>query len=187
MSGVMVLISVYLAMVDSDSEKEFVACLYKKYKAYLFSVSMSILHSYADAEDAVHETFVRVIKNLSKIKDVDSDKTKSFIAIIARNLCYDMIRKNSHQTYIDEYEFENYSFSDVSKEAETKLDLETAIKNISKLSPALKNISTLYFVLQYSASEISEILNISENAVYCAISRSRKILAEKQQKGDIND
>ena len=59
----MVLLCAYLAMVDSDDEKEFVAYLYKKYKAYLFSVSLSILHNYPDAEDAVHERFVHCQKS----------------------------------------------------------------------------------------------------------------------------
>lgn len=181
------LLCVYLAMVDSDDEKEFVACLYKKYKAYLFSVSLSILHSYSDAEDAVHETFVRIIKNLPKIKNADPDKTKSFITVIIRNLCYDIVRKNNHQTYDNEYETDERYLSDTVKEAETRLDFETVIKNIGKLSPTLKNISTLYFVLQYSVSEICEILGISEDSVYSAVSRSRKILSEKHQKGDTND
>lgn len=183
----MVLLCAYLAMVDSDDEKEFVAYLYKKYKAYLFSVSLSILHSYPDEEDAVHETFVRVINNLPKIKNTDPDKTKSFITVIIRNLCYDIVRKNNHRSFESDYENDERYFSDTVKEAETKLDFETVIKNISKLSPALKNISTLYFVLQYSVSEICEILGVSEDAVYSAVSRSRKILSEKQQEGDNND
>lgn len=181
------LLCVYLAMVDSDDEKEFVAYLYKNYKAYLFSVSLSILHNYSDAEDAIHETFVRVIKNLPKIKDADPDKTKSFITVIIRNLCYDIVRKNNHLSFENDYETDERYFSDTVKEAETRLDFETVIKNISKLSPTLKNISTLYFVLQYSVSEICEILGVSEDAVYSAVSRSRKILSEKQQEGDTND
>ena len=87
------MLSVYLAMVGTDEEKDTITRLYKTYKKFLFSISMSILNNYADAEDAVHETFVRIIKNLSKIKDVESTKTKSFVAIIVRNICYDMLRK----------------------------------------------------------------------------------------------
>ena len=97
------------------------------------------------------------------------------------------MRKNNHQTYDNEYETDERYLSDTVKEAETRLDFETVIKNIGKLSPTLKNISTLYFVLQYSVSEICEILGISEYSVYSAVSRSRKILSEKHQKGDTND
>ena len=50
------MLSVYLAMVGTDEEKDTITRLYKTYKKFLFSISMSILNNYADAEDAVHET-----------------------------------------------------------------------------------------------------------------------------------
>ena len=54
-------------MVETEEEKDLVTELYNTYKQILFNVSMSILHNTADAEDAVQETFVRIISNLSKI------------------------------------------------------------------------------------------------------------------------
>lgn len=175
------MLSVYLSMVGTDEEKDTVTRLYKTYKNYLFSISVSILHNHADAEDAVHETFVRIIKNLSKIKDVESDKTKSFIAIILRNICFDMLRKSSHEALYDECDdLSEYTATDTVREAEIRLNYELVINNINNLSPALKNIATLYFVMQYSAAEIGEILNLSDSAVYAGISRARKILTKKQ-------
>lgn len=175
------MLSVYLAMVGTDEEKDTITRLYKTYKKYLFSISLSILHNHADAEDAVHETFVRIIKNLSKIKDVESDKTKSFIAIILRNICFDMLRKSGHEALYDECgDLSEYTVKDTVREAEIRLDYKSVINNISNLSPALKNIATLYFVMQYSAAEIGEILDLSDSAVYSGISRARKILKEKQ-------
>jgi len=140
---------------------------------------MSILNNYADAEDAVHETFVRIIKNLSKIKDVEPQQTKSFIAIIVRNICYDMLRKSTREALYEECDLNEYTANDVIKETETKLDCETVMNNINELSPTLKNIATLYFVMQYSGPQIAEILDLSESAVYSAISRARRILIKK--------
>ena len=61
------MLSIYLSMVETEEEKDLVTELYNTYKQILFNVSMSILHNTADAEDAVQETFVRIISNLSKI------------------------------------------------------------------------------------------------------------------------
>lgn len=180
------MLSAYLAMVGTDEEKDTVARLYKTYKNYLFSVSVSLLHNRTDAEDAVHETFVRIIKNLSKIKDVESTETKSFISIIARHICYDMIRKSNHETLYDHIELSGTSAVDTIHEAEIRLGYESVMNNISQLSPSLKNIATLYFVMQYSAAEISEILDLSESTIYAGISRARKILINKQG-GNINE
>lgn len=174
------MLSVYLAMVGTDEEKDTITRLYKTYKKFLFSISMSILNNYADAEDAVHETFVRIIKNLSKIKDVESTKTKSFVAIIVRNICYDMLRKGSRETLFDDSDLKEYIVADTEKEAEIRLDYESVMNNIHHLSPLLKNIATLYFVMQYSVSEIGEIHELSDSAVYAGISRARRILAAKK-------
>ena len=174
------MLSVYLSMVGTDEEKDIVTRLYDTYKSYLYTISVSILHNRAGAEDAVHETFVRIIKNLSKIKDVESPQTKGFLAIIARNICFDMLRKSSHEALYDDCDLNEYPSADTARAIEIKLDCETVIKNISELSPTLKNIATLYFVMQYSAAEIGEILNLSDSAVYSAISRARKTLIKKQ-------
>ena len=170
------MLSAYLAMVGTDEEKDIVTRLYNTYKAYLYTISMSILHNRADAEDAVHETFVRIIKNLSKIEDVDSQKTKSFIAIIVRNICFDMLRKSTHEALYEECNLGEYTTNDIIKETEAKLDCETVMNNINELSPTLKNIATLYFVMQYSGPQI---LDLNEAAVYSAISRARRILIKK--------
>lgn len=68
------MLSIYLSMVETEEEKDLVTELYNTYKQILFNVSMSILHNTADAEDAVQETFVRIISNLSKI-DCANEKT----------------------------------------------------------------------------------------------------------------
>ena len=92
-----------------------------------------------------------------------------------------MLRKSGHKALYDECgDLSEYTVKDTVREAEIRLDYKSVINNISNLSPALKNIATLYFVMQYSAAEIGEILDLSDSAVYSGISRARKILKEKQ-------
>lgn len=85
---------IYLAMVDSDEEKDLVEKLYNTYKNTLFNICFAIVRNRTDAEDAVHDTFIRIIDNLCKIKDVDSPQTKAFCIVIARNAAVDILRKN---------------------------------------------------------------------------------------------
>lgn len=84
---------IYLAMVDSDEEKDLVEKLYNTYKNTLFNICFAIVRNRTDAEDAVHDTFIRIIDNLCKIKDVDSPQTKAFCIVIARNAAVDILRK----------------------------------------------------------------------------------------------
>lgn len=88
------MLSIYLSMVETEEEKDLVTELYNTYKQILFNVSMSILHNTADAEDAVQETFVRIISNLSKIDCANEKRFKAYIFVVTRNICYDILRKN---------------------------------------------------------------------------------------------
>lgn len=51
---------IYLAMVDSDEEKDLVEKLYNTYKSTLFNICFAIVRNRTDAEDAVHDTFIRL-------------------------------------------------------------------------------------------------------------------------------
>ncbi len=164
-------------MVGTEQERLLIAELYDLYKNDINSLCMSILHNTSDAEDAVQDTFIRLINNLSVLNNCEKSKIKAYALIIARNICYDMIRKNKNITYCsDEKMFEGHDTQD---EPDAILDVIAVQNNISKLTPVLKNIATLHFVEEFSPEEISAMLDVNVNSVYKSISRARKILTGK--------
>lgn len=96
------MLSIYLSMVETEEEKDLVTELYNTYKQILFNVSMSILHNTADAEDAVQETFVRIISNLSKIDCANEKRSNAYIFVVTRNICYDILRKKHKVVFLEE-------------------------------------------------------------------------------------
>lgn len=52
----------------SDSEKNLVNQLFKEYNVKLFNISLSILHSKQDAEDALAQTFLKIMGNIDQIE-----------------------------------------------------------------------------------------------------------------------
>lgn len=72
----------------------------------------------------------------------------------------------------------------VEAKAEISITYEQVVKNIERLSPALKNIATLRWVSDLSEKEISEMLDMNINTVRSSISRARAILnkANKEDK-----
>lgn len=61
------MLSSLIATVDSPTDKELITQLYNTYKQFMYNISMSILGKREDAEDAVQDSFVRIIDNLDKI------------------------------------------------------------------------------------------------------------------------
>jgi RNA polymerase sigma-70 factor (ECF subfamily) len=173
------LLSIYLSMVETEEEKDLVTELYNTYKQILFNVSMSILHNTADAEDAVQETFVRIISNLSKIDCANEKRSKAYIFVVTRNICYDILRKKHKVVFLeDDREL-------VDTNAVDNTEILTVQNNIKMLSPLLKNVSTLYYAEEFTVEQISGMLDISAESVYKAISRARNILLQKQ--GDMKN
>lgn len=149
----------------------------------LFNVSMSILHNTADAEDAVQETFVRIISNLSKIDCANEKRSKAYIFVVTRNICYDILRKKHKVVFLeDDRELVDTNAVD---NTEILTDVLTVQNNIKMLSPLLKNVSTLYYAEEFTVEQISGMLDISAESVYKAISRARNILLQKQ--GDMKN
>uniref|UniRef100_UPI00237B055B RNA polymerase sigma factor n=1 Tax=Clostridioides difficile TaxID=1496 RepID=UPI00237B055B len=60
------------------------------------------------SEDAVHNAFLRIIKNIDKIDEVDSPRTKAFIVIIVERIAIDFYRKRKREKVSDiEEEYKN--------------------------------------------------------------------------------
>ena len=58
---------VYLQMIETPAQKSKFEQLYLQYRQLMYAIAFSILHNELDAEDAVHQAFVAIIKNISKI------------------------------------------------------------------------------------------------------------------------
>lgn len=57
---------VYLAMIEGPEERSKFEQIYEKYRALMFYRAKQILRDDRDAEDAVHEAFVRVANHIEK-------------------------------------------------------------------------------------------------------------------------
>lgn len=77
---------VYLSMIEEREERSKFEIVYDRYRALMFRRARQILQNDWDAEDAVHEAFVRVAKNISKISDPECPKTRAFVVIIVERI-----------------------------------------------------------------------------------------------------
>ena len=61
---------------------------------YLFyAVAYRILNNASDAEDAVHDAFIKIAENMKKISDPVCPKTQSYVVTIVENKAIDLYRR----------------------------------------------------------------------------------------------
>lgn len=69
----------YLMLLDTEGERQQFVVLYECYRDALFYVANYILKDEGHAEDAVHETYLKVLHHLDKIRDEDYRTLKKYL------------------------------------------------------------------------------------------------------------
>ena len=166
---------VYLQMIETQSDIEKFDEIYTAYQKLMLYVANEVLKNDQDAEDAVHEAFISVAKNLRKISLSDCRKTRAFIVTIVRRKAIDILRKRQRQETL---EFDEDAYVPVSTAYKGALRFA-----IDSLPEKQREILYLHYFVGYSVKEIAEILETKSPAVYKLMERAkaalRKILEEE--------
>jgi len=173
---------IYLNLIDTEEEKSKFEKLYNYYKHTMFYVAKCILKDDYLSEDAVHEAFINIAKNMDNISEVKSSRTKGYVVIIVRNISLNMLKKQKPYAEIDDFN-ENIS-SDLNLEDEvmSNMSFDFIIDEIINLPVIYKDVLYLSYVEDLSTQEISRLINIPNETVKKRLQRGKKKLAENIKK-----
>lgn len=152
--------------------------LYKFYWAKVFNFTRLYISSVADAEEVVHDVFIKLWENRIFI---DEDKNfEGFLFIVTRNMIFNRSRKSFNESFykmtVIEAAEESYS---IEEELEVS-DLKEYIEGlISQLSPRCQEVFRLSREQGLTYREIAERLNLSEKTVEHHISDALKFLKKR--------
>ncbi len=151
--------------------------LYGKYSKGMFIIAKRYLKDSAAAEDAIQESFIKAFQKLGQF---NGDVTfGSWMKRIVINTCLDSIKgtKMEMQSLNDEV------FTIVDTNEDWSISEETTIPEIlaaiEELPGNYRTAVKLFLLEGYDHQEISEILNISENASRTYLHRGKMKLKEK--------
>lgn len=169
---------IYLQMIETEEDKVKFENLYTEYRDQMYYVAYQILRNEHDAEDAVHQAFVSLIKNLEKISDLKCPKTRSYIVITVERKALDIIRsrKKIAGEYLDEL---------VGVEIPLPGDHGLA-DALAQLPARYREILLLRYECGYSAKEIAEILDLKYDNVRKLIARAKEALAVQLERTEQN-
>ena len=150
--------------------------LYGKYCDGMYVIANRYLKDTAAAEDAMQEAFIKAFKKLSQFK---GDVT--FGALLKRiviNTCLDTIKSKK----VELQSLNEEVFTIVEEDADWSISDETSISEvisaIEELPENYKATVKLFLIEGYDHQEISEILQISENASRTYLHRGKTKLKE---------
>lgn len=177
-----------MLMIYSVEEQEKFETIFKQHYRALIVRAYQILGSYQYAEDAVEETFIRALKNLHKISEIESARTAHFLLKTVERVSKTMYRKRQKVVTLDldsyepEPEYEDPTWEIFNSEEMVKI-LEKIIKQLPQSDRDLLTYKILY---QWSYAEIADVMNISVKNVSVRLTRIRaKIMREYlKEKGE---
>ena len=90
----------YLAMIDSDADKSKFEILYSEYKNLMYYTANRILRNSRDAEDVVHQAFLKVIEILDAISSPRCHKTRALLVTITEHKAIDLYRAKQRRNVL---------------------------------------------------------------------------------------
>lgn len=167
----------YLSLIENEEEKSKLEKLYYEYKKLMKYIAFEILDNNELAEDAVHEAFIKLTRHLKGIEEIKCHKTKAFIVIVIRSVCFDMLEKEKN--------YKHSSLTDITNTISVpdgvleNLELEEICLIIKSLPDIHRDIIELKVYYEKSDKEIADISGISHTAVRKRLQRARNALKER--------
>lgn len=145
--------------------------LYIKYSKDMMKYALSLLRNYHDAEDAVSECYLRLIRSQRRVCGIPEERRKAYIAAVLRNVCRDTLSRRCSTLYTEE--IGEHSIPAQTDSTELNTDITRAVNKISKKN---SEVIRLKFFCDYKIRDISSMLGLSESNVKIIIHRGKEQL-----------
>ena len=180
------MLNIYLAMLETPEDKDKMTELYETYNEYLSNIAQSVLHNKSDAEDVLHNAFLRIANNFTKIGEVSSRKTRNYLVIIVRGLAKNLLKKRGKQLEVSLEELEWTNFMAIEDPQLEQIEYEYLFQAIEKLPETHRDILYAVYFDGRSVKEFSKHIDLSEKAVQKRLERARQALYQflKERGGD---
>ena len=139
-----------------------------------YRVAYHILESQEDAEDAVQELYLKLIKTPEKFTDIQ-DPAALGITIL-RNICIDIIRRREKRRSDELHEYMIAEVSSPDRIASEKDRLRILIREIDKLPQKQSTVLKMRAIEGLEYDEISQRTGLSQVNIRVLVSIARKTL-----------
>jgi RNA polymerase sigma factor (sigma-70 family) len=177
-----------------EGETEVYGILVERYERLVFGFLLARARCIQDVEDVVQDSFVRAYKHLASF-DLDR-KFSAWLLTIARNLLFDLYKKNSRSLSSTDVVIDILSASSASPQEEAAQPSEIIIRRerfrritelIKSLDEDLKVPFLLRVVNEMPYQDIADALGLPLQTVKNRIFKARTMLrAERDEDGSVN-
>jgi RNA polymerase sigma-70 factor, ECF subfamily len=149
--------------------------LYERYKQCIFLFCLKLTTNHPLAEDATHDTFIKMFENIQTLQDVSA--FRSWLYMIARNQVYKILQKKKPNGQLTEKIVWNGTPPDTAVESLEEREMISKCLHVLKIE--YREVLTLREYEQLSYEEIAAVTESSVSAVKSRLFKARRALAKQ--------
>jgi RNA polymerase sigma-70 factor, ECF subfamily len=162
-----------------------IEALYDQYAPILLSVCFRYCGNRDDAEDILHDGFIKIIQKIETFKIRSEGSLEAWMRRIMVNTALNFLRSRMKEKsfvdidpILDKIDFHDEEDTDP-EEIYLRIDREKIMALICELSAGYRTVFNLYVFEQYGHKEIAELLGCSENTSKSQLFKARALLRKK--------
>ena len=167
-------------LARAQAEEATLEALVSQYASALYRVAYSVLRNAADAEDAVQETFLRVLRHRDTLDEVRDQRV--WLIRIVWNIVLDRKRRAKTRPETDDLDELARVLPSAGLSAEQFAAAAQhhahVLSCVDKLPTKERQVLTLSAFEELSSVEIAAVLGITESSVRSRLFRARNLMAE---------
>lgn len=169
-----------ITAIENDSDRDFMIDIYDRYEKLIRRTIYKIVRNSYDTEDIAQDVFIKLIGNISTIRNLSCHKMFAYVVNTSRSTTINFIK---HRDVVRKHTFSGNG-NDLSADLEGlsvefeeqlihQIDVELLSVAIQKLPDQQKSILFDKYLLEKSDAEISKGMGIAESSVRQYLKRAR--------------
>jgi RNA polymerase sigma-70 factor (ECF subfamily) len=154
--------------------------LYEKFAGKMYYVCFRYLGNTDDAQDTLHDAFVKVFASITRFRGDASLET--WLTRIMANTSINSIRKQARRGIkkdIDDCKIADESDATAMIDVPTGLSAQDVLQMITELPIGYRTVLSMYALDAYSHRDIAKALGISEGTSKSQLAKARKMLKQR--------
>lgn len=169
---------IYLQTIDTPEQRSKFELLYREYRGLMFHVANRILENEQDAEDAVHQAFLKIAEHLDRIGEPVCPKTRGFVVTVAENKAIDLYRRRKKNPCVE--------LDETLPGVPAPYEGENVLAEcILQLSARYREVLLLRYGYGYSLRETADLMGVTVSAATQLVHRAKiklRTLYEKEER-----
>lgn len=168
------MLAFYLAQIEEPEDRAYFAQVYWEYKDKLFNIARGIVDSDLLADEAVHDTFVQLIRELAEFRRLGDTAQKGWLTVVVEHIALNIRNKEKRSIPMSSLDWLTEKVEIEAEEQVNWLALE-----IQELPERYRRVLELHYLWGYRVKEVAAQLGLSESNVKQRLYRARQMLRER--------